>query len=142
MIPGKIVLTAIVLALFIASCSNAIANTATPKIENSSPPAIEVADERNPDNELEIRYCAEETVRKIEPFRRMQSGMSLAEICEFVGEPDRDVGSGINNFVYFLDDGTAVKIGLTYQSGVLFVYQYVKNHQGEWEIIEIVAANY
>jgi hypothetical protein len=49
--------------------------------------------------------------RRIEAFRFLKKGMSYKEVISWVGEADRDVGSGIHIMVYDLDDGTFVGLG-------------------------------
>ena len=39
--------------------------------------------------------------------------MTLREVKSTFGRPDEDVGSGIHVFLYHLDDGTTVVIGVT-----------------------------
>jgi hypothetical protein len=80
--------------------------------------------------------CARQTQRTIEPFRRIQPGMSFPDICQIVGEPDRDVGSGIHIFEYALDDGSRVLIGFIVWSEVEYVALQKRNAGGEWETLE------
>lgn len=55
--------------------------------------------------------CASKTARRIASFRRIEAGMSFVEICQIVGLPDWDIGSGIHILVYDLDDGSRVAMG-------------------------------
>jgi hypothetical protein len=51
------------------------------------------------------------TARSIEQFRQIKRGMSMAKLKAICGEPDADIGSGLNIYVYNLSDGSSVIIG-------------------------------
>lgn len=43
-------------------------------------------------------------------FQFLEQGMSLEEIVDRVGEPDRELGSGISHFQYDLTDGRTLEL--------------------------------
>ncbi len=49
--------------------------------------------------------------RTVEAFKALKKGMSLAEVREWVGEAEKDIGSGIHILQYTLDDKSQVLIG-------------------------------
>jgi hypothetical protein len=49
--------------------------------------------------------------RKVEAFRELKKGMSLGDVQAWVGNADKDIGSGIHILAYKLDDGSRVLIG-------------------------------
>jgi hypothetical protein len=51
------------------------------------------------------------TARAIEQFRQIKRGMSMAQLKTICGEPDADIGSGLNIYLYYLSDGSTVTIG-------------------------------
>lgn len=51
------------------------------------------------------------TARSFEPFRKITSSMTMAEVIALCGVPDLDVGSGIHVFIYRLSDGSSVVVG-------------------------------
>jgi hypothetical protein len=51
------------------------------------------------------------TARSIEQFRQIKRGMSMAQLKAICGEPDADIGSGLNIYIYNLSDGSSVIIG-------------------------------
>jgi hypothetical protein len=68
--------------------------------------------------------------------------MSIWKICEIVGRPDQDVGSGIYIFLYNLDDGSYVIMGFITTEKVYYVFHCKNTENGEREIIErIVETN-
>jgi hypothetical protein len=50
------------------------------------------------------------TARTIEKFRQIKVGMSMEQLRAICGEPDADIGSGVNIYVYNLSDGSSVTI--------------------------------
>jgi len=64
---------------------------------------------------------APKTVRDLAHFRALKRTMSMLELVGRCGEPDELGGSGINIFIYHLDDGSLVAIGATGTTG-LFLY--------------------
>lgn len=59
--------------------------------------------------------------RTVEMFRRLEKGMSLARVREWVGEAEKDIGSGIHILTYRLDDGTRVLIGFPDFNRLIYV---------------------
>lgn len=53
--------------------------------------------------------CAKEIARD-KVFRQLEREMYLWEICQIVGKPDEDVGSGIYAYVYRMDNGSVVMV--------------------------------
>jgi hypothetical protein len=49
--------------------------------------------------------------RRLEAFRLLRKGMSYRLISTWVGDADKDIGSGIHVMVYALDDGSRVLLG-------------------------------
>ena len=50
--------------------------------------------------------CAEKTSRRVEDFAQLDLSMNLQQVCERVGRPDWDAGSGLMIEVYDLADGS------------------------------------
>jgi hypothetical protein len=67
--------------------------------------------------------------RKVEAFRELKKGMSYAAVREWVGDADRDVGSGIHVMVYDLDDGSRVLLGFPGFEKLIYVKHEVKPGQ-------------
>ena len=63
-------------------------------------------------------------------FDFLEAGMSLKEITDRVGEPDRDVGSGIFLIQYDLADGRTVQ--LTFINPDELVGAQVQEKDGTW----------
>jgi hypothetical protein len=59
----------------------------------------------------EIFPKAPKTVRDLAHFRTLKRTMSMLEVVDRCGEPDELGGSGLNIFIYHLDDGSLVAIG-------------------------------
>jgi hypothetical protein len=59
--------------------------------------------------------------RKVEAFRELRKGMSLAEVQAWVGNADNVVGSGIHVHAYRLDDGSRVLIGFRGFNKLIYV---------------------
>jgi hypothetical protein len=59
--------------------------------------------------------------RSIEQFRFTTKGTTMAQVIQSLGEPDRDIGSGIHIFVYGLSDGSEVWIGTPDASEIWYV---------------------
>jgi hypothetical protein len=87
-------------------------------------------------NDISPQKCAEITPRIIDEYRKIHAGMSFAEICNLVGQPDKEIGSGIYVYQYNLNDGTHVLIGFISLEKVYYVYHEEKNEQGKWKMIE------
>jgi hypothetical protein len=51
--------------------------------------------------------------------------MSMSEVVRRCGEPDELGGSGINIFIYHLDDGSLVAIGATGATGPLHFASHI-----------------
>ena len=56
---------------------------------------------------------AAKTVRDLARFHALRRTMSMLEVVGQCGEPDELGGSGINIFIYHLDDGSLVAVGAT-----------------------------
>jgi hypothetical protein len=52
----------------------------------------------------------------------MNEQPTFARLSAILGEPDRDVGSGIFVLIYDLSDGTRLKVGTADRKSVLYVY--------------------
>jgi hypothetical protein len=59
--------------------------------------------------------------RSAESFKQLKPGMSLGEVQEWIGEPDRDVGSGIHVMEYKLPDKSRVLIGFPSFDKLIYV---------------------
>jgi hypothetical protein len=64
--------------------------------------------------------------RKLDTFRGLKLGMSYDAVREWVGDADRDIGSGIHIMVYDLDDGTSVRIGFPGFAKLIYVKHVLK----------------
>ena len=62
-----------------------------------------------------------ESRRKVEAFRALRKGMSLDEVQAWVGNADKDIGSGIHIITYKLDDGSRVLIGFPDYKKLIYV---------------------
>ncbi len=65
--------------------------------------------------------------RTVEMFRPLEKGMSLRQVREWVGESEKDIGSGIHILTYRLDDGTRVLIGFPDFNRLIYVKHEEKN---------------
>lgn len=72
--------------------------------------------------------------RKVESFRELRKGMSLADVRAWVGEAEKDIGSGIHIFTYRLDDGTEVLIGFPDLNRLI----YVKHKDAAGKVVDLV----
>ena len=54
-----------------------------------------------------------------EQLTKLKKGMLEAQIIKLLGQPERRDGSGISIMVYFLNDGTQIRLGVA--SGLLYV---------------------
>jgi hypothetical protein len=61
------------------------------------------------------------TARTIAPFRRIVKGMSMKQVIEIAGLPDRDIGSGIYIYIYNLADGSQIQIGCGHPREILYI---------------------
>ena len=62
--------------------------------------------------------------RTVEAFRRLQKGMSYNLVREWVGDADRDMGSGIHIMVYELGDDSRVLIGFPGFEKLIYVKHF------------------
>jgi hypothetical protein len=70
---------------------------------------------------------APKTARDLAHFRALKRTMSMSEVVRRCGEPDELGGSGINIFIYHLDDGSIVAIGATGVSTPLLYANHVSS---------------
>ncbi len=94
----KTVLFAVFLAII--SCGwtvNAAGQTVTAVTPASLPKAMQLSE-----------FPA--TIRSISAFRRLPASMSMKQVLQTYGLPDREIGSGIYIYVYNLDDGSQIQI--------------------------------
>jgi hypothetical protein len=68
---------------------------------------------------------APKTVRDLAHFRALKRTMSMSEVVRQCGEPDELGGSGINIFIYHLDDGSLVAIGSAGTTGPLLYANHI-----------------
>ena len=68
---------------------------------------------------------APQTVRNLAHFRALKPAMSISDVVRRCGVPDELGGSGINIFIYHLDDGSLVVIGATDTTGPLLYANHV-----------------
>jgi hypothetical protein len=68
---------------------------------------------------------APKTVRDLAHFRALKRTMSMSEVVRQCGEPDELGGSGINIFIYHLDDGSLVAIGSADTTGPLLYANHI-----------------
>ena len=59
--------------------------------------------------------------RKVEAFRAIRKGMSLGDVQAWVGNADKDIGSGIHILTYKLDDGSRILIGFPDYNKLIYV---------------------
>jgi len=59
--------------------------------------------------------------RSIESFRFIGSETTMLQVTSKLGNPDRDVGSGLYVYAYRLNDGSDVLIGSADGSSILYV---------------------
>jgi hypothetical protein len=71
--------------------------------------------------------------RKLDAFRELKKGMSLAEVRERVGDNEKDVGSGIHILEYRLDDGSRVLIGFPDLNRLI----YVKHEDKAGKVVDL-----
>lgn len=68
---------------------------------------------------------APKTVRNLAHFRALKRAMSMSDVVRRCGVPDELGGSGINIFIYHLDDGSLVAIGATDSTGPLLYANHI-----------------
>jgi hypothetical protein len=68
---------------------------------------------------------APKTVRDLAHFRALKRTMSMSDVVRRCGEPDELGGSGINIFIYHLDDGSLVAIGSADATGPLLYANHI-----------------
>jgi hypothetical protein len=68
---------------------------------------------------------APKTARDLAHFRALKRTMSMSEVVRQCGEPDELGGSGINIFIYHLDDGSLVAIGSADTTGPLLYANHI-----------------
>ena len=67
------------------------------------------------------------TARSIDPFRLITDRLSMKQIVEVFGLPDKDIGSGIYIYVYNLKDRSQVRIGTPDGKQILSVVHSLEN---------------
>ena len=67
------------------------------------------------------------TARSIAPFRLITDRLSMKQLVEVVGLPDKDIGSGIYIYVYNLNDRSQVRIGTPDGKRILYVIHSLAN---------------
>ncbi|MDQ3712162.1 MAG: hypothetical protein M3388_08095 [Acidobacteriota bacterium] len=65
--------------------------------------------------------------RTIEMFRRIKRRMSMKQVIELCGEPDKDIGSGIHIYVFALADGSVVRVGTPDDERIMYVVHMLAN---------------
>ena len=58
--------------------------------------------------------------KSVESFQFIGAETTIQQLITKLGEPDRDIGSGIYVFVYDLSDGTEIQIGSADGSHILY----------------------
>jgi hypothetical protein len=71
------------------------------------------------------------TARSIAPFRLITDRLSMKQVVEVFGLPDRDIGSGIYIYVYNLKDRSQVRIGSPDGKQILYVVHSLGNKKQE-----------
>jgi hypothetical protein len=72
--------------------------------------------------------------RSLDAFRALKKGIPLTEVIAWVGDPDRDVGSGMLVMEYKLADGSRVLVGFVKRESLMYV-----NHEGkDGKVTELV----
>ena len=69
------------------------------------------------------------TTRSLAPFRLITDRLSMKQVVEVLGLPDRDIGSGIYIYVYDLADRSRVIIGTADGKRLLYVIHSLENGQ-------------
>jgi hypothetical protein len=72
-----------------------------------------------------ITSCTSVNRPSLSDFSFLDPGMTYEEVVSRVGEPDRDVGSGVHLFVYDLDDGSELMLSFISLESLQAVYRYV-----------------
>jgi hypothetical protein len=72
--------------------------------------------------------------RKVEAFRELRKGLSLGDVEAWVGNAEKDVGSGIHVLAYRLDDGSRVLIGFPDFNKLI----YVKHEDKTGKAVDLV----
>ncbi len=70
--------------------------------------------------------------RTLEAFKALKKGMSLAEVRDWIGEADKDIGSGIHILEYKLADNSRVLIGFPSFDKLVYV-----NHQKDGQTTQL-----
>jgi hypothetical protein len=72
--------------------------------------------------------------RTPESFKALRAGMSLSQVRAWVGDAERDIGSGIHILEYALDDGSKVLIGFPDFNRLI----YVKHRTTDDKVVDLV----
>lgn len=75
---------------------------------------------------LVLAVCLPEAPPSLDSFRFIGAQTTMQEVTARLGKPDRDTGSGLHVYMYRLSDGTAVLIGSSDGSAIMYV-----RHGGE-----------
>ncbi len=74
------------------------------------------------------------TGTSLERFRALPKGATYGELVEWVGRPEKDVGSGIHIMTYPLDDGSRVTVGTPDFRKVV----YVKHEGADGKVTDLL----
>lgn len=72
--------------------------------------------------------------RSVEGFRALRKGMSQSDVQAWVGDAEKDIGSGIHILTYRLDDGSRVLIGFPDFSKLI----YIKHQDKAGKVVDLV----
>ena len=72
--------------------------------------------------------------RSLEAFRALKKGVSYAEVVAWVGDADKDVGSGVHVMEYKLPDGSRVLLGFAKFESLM----YVKHEGKDGKVTDLV----
>jgi hypothetical protein len=71
--------------------------------------------------------------RSVDAFKAVKKGSTFADVTAWVGEPDKDIGSGIHIFEYKLPDGSRVVVGTPDLKDV----KYVRHADKDGNVVEL-----
>jgi Domian of unknown function (DUF4952) len=73
------------------------------------------------------------TTRSLAPFRLITDRLSMQQVVEVLGVPDRDLGSGLHIYVYTLTDRSRILIGTPDGKQLLYVI-HAREHAAQSEL--------
>lgn len=125
----------LLLILLLAGCGSAAPPTPLTASE-ALPPSTPPAPERTAPDESLLSPCPAEQATTLDAFREAlaEGNQSYFNLCQVVGPPDAQMGSGLIILVYELEDGSEVFLAY----GGLTNLVYARHQQEDGTVEELV----